>query len=335
MGKKELIEQMENFEDPRNRCFLCARSLDLHGQTSEHIVPQWAQRRYDLWNQQIILLNMTSLPYRQLTVPCCDECNKYRLKPIEDSINQCVDNGRNAVLALGPKVLYLWLGKIFYGILYRELMLLVDRTNPAAGSIITEDFIRRYKMHRYFLQQARELVELKDFQPGSIFVFNAQHLPHPRLEWDLADNVDTLFLFVRVGRVAIYAALGDGGAQQFDEGIYSDIYPIDLHPLQIRELCSLFVYRSMCATRTPKYISTPGTPDRTWQMPLGGLSLKPLFEGFDVKTYAQVLSFYTGYPLDILFQSPDRIISWLRDNEGRPRHMPFKDFPTMPLNPSI
>jgi hypothetical protein len=34
-----------------------AQGTYLHGQTREHVVPQWAQGRYDLWNQEIFLLN--------------------------------------------------------------------------------------------------------------------------------------------------------------------------------------------------------------------------------------------------------------------------------------
>jgi hypothetical protein len=183
-------------------------------------------------------------------------------------------------------------------------------------------------MHRFFLQQAREVVQLKDFHPGSLFVFSAQRLPEPKMCWDLVDNVDSLFIGVRVGETALLAAMADGGAQQTEEAIYDDLFSLRVHPLQFRELCALISYRSMTATRTPKYIIADGSPHLAYQMPLGGLSAKPLFEDFDPETYAAVLRLYTGQPLERIYQHP-RVMTWLRDEAGRVRYMDFHEFPIL------
>jgi hypothetical protein len=329
---KTLHDQLADFSDPRSQCFLCGADLRNREATSEHVIPVWAQRRFELWDQHLTLLNGTSIAYRALTVPCCADCNNYRLKPLEDSFAATVDVGRDAVLQLGPKTLFLWLGKIFYGILYKELMLLADRADPTSGSVITAEFIERYRMHRFFLQQARELVELKDFYPGSIFVFNAQRLRKPKMCWDLVDNVDTLFIGVRVGGTALLAAMADGGAQQYEEATYEDFFSLRLHPLQFRELCARISYRSMTATRTPKYIITSASRHVAYQMPLGGLSAKPLFEDFDPETYAAILGLYTGQPLEQIYQRP-RVMTWLRDNDGRVCYMDFEKFPFLNFEP--
>lgn len=116
----DLVDRLRSRAFDSSCCFLCANHFDEAHLTAEHIIPQWAQRRFDLWNQQLILLNGTSFPYRQMTVPCCAECNKYRLQPIETSVSSAVSRGADAVRAVGRNTLFLWLGKIFYGILYRE-----------------------------------------------------------------------------------------------------------------------------------------------------------------------------------------------------------------------
>lgn len=327
---QDFLEALSDFRSPREKCFLCAESLLLGNYTEEHVIPRWAQKRYNLWNQQLVLLNQTSLPYRHLTVPCCDNCNRYRLKPLEDSLSQTVEHGRKSVLQLGLKLLFLWLGKIFYGILYKELSLLVDRRNPGEGTIITSEILERYRMHKVFLQQAREMVETIDFHPGSVFVFSMQSLPQKSLEWDFCDNVETMFIACRVGRVGLIATLADGGAQQPFEEAYKDIFKLDLHPLQFRELCAQFSYRSTLATRTPKYMVSQGEPYKVWQMPLGGLSSKPLFEGWDLEMYAKFLSFYTGEELEHLYAPPDKVMTWLHDEKGVSRFLNFKDFPMMP-----
>ncbi len=142
---ESLIKSLEEFSAAKYRCFLCGKELFSGGYTQEHIIPRWAQKRYQLWDQQLVLLNQTSIPYRQLTVPCCDECNKYRLKPIEDSLSQTVEQGKDAVRMLGDKTIFIWLGKILYGLLYKELTLLLDRSDPLAGTIITPDILQRYR----------------------------------------------------------------------------------------------------------------------------------------------------------------------------------------------
>jgi hypothetical protein len=37
-----------------------------------------------LWNQSIVLLNQTEIPYRLLKIPCCSECNNEHLGRLED-----------------------------------------------------------------------------------------------------------------------------------------------------------------------------------------------------------------------------------------------------------
>ena len=327
-----LIKSLEEFSAAKYRCFLCGKELFSGDYTQEPIIPQWAQKRYQLWDQHLVLLNETSIPYRQLTVPCCDECNRNRLKPVEDSLSQAVERGREAVKQLGHKILFIWLGKILYGLLYKELTLLVDRSDPSAGSIITPDIIQRYRMHRFFLQQVKDVVECVDFCPGSIHIFSAQELPDKRFEWDFCDNVDTMFIGCRAGKTALISCLADGGAEQSMEPQFSDISNIDLHPIQIREICAIVSYRSTLATRTPKHLLVDGNPHKACQVPLGGFSTKPYFEGWDDKAYSKYLAVYLGEKENHFFQPPDKVMTWLRDERGNPRFIDFKDFPVLPEN---
>jgi hypothetical protein len=329
---EQLIKEINVFSSAKERCFLCGKSLLSGDYTQEHIVPRWAQRRYNLWNQHINLLNQTSIPYRNLTVPCCDECNQYRLKPIEDSISQTVDLGKNAVEQLGKMVAFLWLGKLLYGLLYKELTLLFNRADPTVGTIITPELIKRYKTHRFFLQQVRNLVECVDFCPGSIHVFAMQKMPQPVLEWDFCDNVDTMFVGCRVGRTAFFASLEDGGAEQTMAPNYADIANLELHPIQFREICAHVSYRSTLRTRTPKHITLQGNPHKVHQLPLGGFSLKPYFEEADTETYVKYLAYYLGASEEPLSLPTGEVKTWLYDENGNPSFMDFAKYPEIPPN---
>lgn len=327
-----LLKEIEDFSSAGERCFLCGKSLLSGDYTQEHIIPRWAQRRYDLWDQHMVLVNGTSIPYRNLTVPCCDECNKYRLKPIEDSISQTVDLGKKAVEQLGQMTIFLWLGKLLYGLLYKELTLLLNRADPSAGTIITPELIERYRTHRFFLQQVRQVVECIDFCPGSIHVFSMQKMPQPILEWDFCDNIDTMFVGCRAGRTAFFASLGDGGAEQSMAAHFSSIADIDLHPIQFREICAMVCYRSTLQTRIPKYFTIEGRPHKVRQLPLGGLWLKPYFEDWDMDVYAQYLAFYMGVRIEHLRLPSGEVKTWLYDSDWSPRFIDFEKYPEIPDN---
>jgi hypothetical protein len=311
-------------------CFLCDSSLNEVEASSEHIFPRWLQKRFDLWDQTLVLLNRTTIPYRQLTVPCRANCNNNRLQPIETSVSLAVEKGPKALRALGDKTLFLWLGKIFYGLLYKELFLLLDRSVNQANTIATQEMLKAYESHLFFLQQARGKIELVDFCPGSIFVFWTQELKNERFEWDFCDNIDTMFVGIRMGGVGVIGVLGDGGAQLHYSDAYKDIMDLPLHPLQFRELCAHFAYRATRGTRTPKYFTIQDKPHKVFQLPLGGFSAKPLFEGWDFPVYSKFLAFYTGCPEEDCFHPPDAILTFLHDESGKPKYMDFKKYPYLP-----
>lgn len=316
-----------SFDD--SSCFLCAKSFNEVEPTSEHVFPRWLQKRFNLWDQRLTLLNRTSIPYRQLTVPCCVECNSYRLQPIETAVSSAVIKGYQFVNNLDKKTLFLWLGKIFYGILFKELFLLLNREENDGITIATPAMLKDFETHLILLQQVREKVEYFGNGPGSIFVFRTQTPRDIRLQWDMCDNVDTMFIAIRMGDVGIIGCLADGGAQLIYENAYKDVQNFPLHPLQFRELCAQFSYRATLATRTPKLISIEdtGTPHKMIQMPLGGYSLKPYFDEWDTRTYAQFLSFYTGRPLSDLFTPPDSVTTWLREPSGNPHFIDVEEHP--------
>src|SRR5580704_9225452 len=83
-------------------CFLCGCRLGKRNATEEHIFPKWLQARFNLWNEQLTLLNGTTMPYRALRVPCCSTCNNEHLSQIEDKVRSAVERGPRSVNRLDP-----------------------------------------------------------------------------------------------------------------------------------------------------------------------------------------------------------------------------------------
>ncbi len=314
-----------------NTCFLCSCSLFTSKHTSEHIIPEWVQRRFDLWNQSIYLSNNTWIAYRFLTIPCCEDCNKYRLGPIETLLAQATLAGFNDVQSLGSKILYLWLSKIFYGILCKESLLSTYRSFSNGERIIPREMLQRFSTLRFFLQEARNKIEAVDFFPGSIFLFKTQVPQDQRAQWDFCDHIDGLFIGCRIGEVGMIGVLLDGGAQQAFEEDFADFKDFPLHPMQFRELCAVCAYKASLATRYPKYITMAGKPHQVYQMPLGGWSVRPLFNEWDDRNYAYYLSHYTGLPFEDIYKPPDKVWSCIYDNKGKFRCLDFRSYPFLPF----
>lgn len=313
----------------KNVCFLCGCDL-AGGGTEEHIIPRWAQERFDLWNQKITLLNGTAIPYRLLTVPCCFPCNNLHLQPVEGAVADAVRSGAAAVRDLGDRTLFVWLGKIFYGLLYRELSLLLDRRDPVAGTITDPELMRQFELHHYFLQSCRVRMTFEDDFPASIFVYDTKEPTGREHGWDFRDNLTSMFVSCRVGRVGFVATLQDGGAQRLCDGLYPRSHGVPLHPAQFQEVAARALYLSLRATRTPKYLISDGPDYRVFQMALGGLSTKPLFEPWEQEGFAQVLSHFTGVPMEKLFHPPDKVVSMLMWPGGELRNLTFDEFPWPP-----
>lgn len=324
----ELFNAVGNRNFGEDVCFLCGCELTGGNRTREHVIPLWAQQRFKLLDQRIILLNGTEIPYRQLTVPCCFECNNIHLKPIEDEMSEAVLIGPKAVESIGQNKLFIWLSKIFYGLLYKELFLQYERNNPQTNDTITDpEMLMEFQMLHYFLQSARTHMEFREFFPASIMVFETQQPLEPQLQWDFHDSLQYMFISCRMGNVGILASLMDGGANSYMSHHLDYVKGLKLHPLQFRELVGMVHYKATLFNRTPKYMIVEGDPIQVIQNPLGGFSTKPIFNDWESETYAHILSQFTGAPLEIIYNPPNHVMTWLRKADGSLNHMPFEQYP--------
>jgi hypothetical protein len=307
-------------------CFLCGCRLGRKNRADEHVIPKWIQRKYKLANQQLYLLNGTTIPYRQLTIPCCFTCNNKHLQPLEKRMSLAVAKGVAAVRAFDRHELFLWLGKMFYGLLYRELFLPWDRAGNTNAKITSKTLLKLYEMHHLFLQSIRVPMRFIDFCPASILIVSTQEPDDIRLCWDFRDELKTICIACRMGTVGIVGVLQDGEAQR-------SLFPLmklqrrKLHPIQFTEVFAQVSYKAMLFNRTPKYIIAEGDPKTVIQMPLGGLSGKPLYNDWNPYHYAKILCQITGIPMKHLFHSPDQVMTWLRNPDGTAKSLPIKRYP--------
>jgi hypothetical protein len=316
----KLYSAIHDHDFSENTCFLCGAILTSSNRADEHVISKWVQGRYDLWDQKIALLNGTLIPYRQLTIPCCSECNTKKLSQVEDRVRSAIENGYEAVAKLDSETLFIWLGKMFYGMLYRELFLTMDRSSTDSVQIVSQDDMETFQMHHYFIQCCRVPMEFvcSDGEfPWTIYVFQLQELDDRRAGWDFRDDINNRTLFVRLGSVGMLAAF-DCGAISVDAGnTFSQFSKYLLHPLQFEELGARFFYMASRLNRSPKIII--GESDsklKVMLMPMAGLSMEPVFNKWEPKNYVQFLSYFTQGPVEQIHPSDGSIMTWLRQQDS-------------------
>ncbi len=306
-------------------CFLCGRRLGTRNRSDEHVFPKWLQRRFDLWDQMITLLNDTALSYRQLTVPCCTACNSGDLAALEGRISRAVLCGPDAVRSLSSLDVYLWMAKIYYSILYKEYLLPRNRGSRDRRRIVPRRLLDELHVQIHNLQATRSEVEFLG-DPGSVTVLRLQCRPDVRYQFTFNDYRWPRAATCRLGSVGIIVLFQDAGiVGDLLKEFLADFLDKDLHPLQFYEIVAHFLYNCsrMENQAVPLYVESYRGKYVIPNMPR--MSQVPIFGDWDLEAFSRVLAGVVDLPLDKVYLPPRGYLSWLLDADGNFRHLDIND----------
>lgn len=292
--------------------------------TREHVFPKWLQRKLNLFDRKLHLLNGTLIAYRNLTVPACSKCNGVVLSNVENKLACALAGGAQAVRSLGPELLYVWLAKIFFGIMYAEGLLPFDRSLPDSEPIVSDEVLGGFRFLHFLMQAARAPIEFIGNETNfhtSILVFPLQQHPDPSHRFMYRDDVVFGCIAVRVDTVGLICVTDGGAQERLANEVMPALFDHNLHPLQFEEVCAKIFVKARTMNRTPKYVSA-FSPNRNQviQMPLAGLSSKPIFDEWDQELYGQVLASFTGLPLETISPGNGMTMTWI-ENLAHPKFM--------------
>lgn len=284
------------------QCFACGGEPTT-GQ-GEHIIPRWMQRRYDLFNQTLRLINGTRIPYRQLTIPCCENCNNGFLREIENAVIAFLERP-NFKDADARVLLGRWMCKIFIGLLVKETSLLLDRKDPTKGAILPPDFLEEFRHAHFILQSGRKNTTFHSLHgphPFTLFVYRIE--PDQNFgEFDLSTNLVGQSIAVRVGPLGL-VFVNDGGLQ--NEASPKGPLNLDgrrLHPMQFSEVVARVHYEATLRDATHFYTSaeTPSeiVVDQVAVRPFSNIRLEggalQIFRPWDDIDCAQMIEQYRPF----------------------------------------
>ena len=243
-----------NMELDTDKCFICGKTFCKNNpKTEEHVFPKWLQQQYNLWNQRLVLLNGTNIPYKDLKVPCCKKCNTKYLQEIEKIISESAKIGYEQFIKLDELKIFQWIAKIYYGIHYKELFLNIDRKNPYNGTILKKTDICRLEMLHFILQSVYNTYTFKNITPWSIFIFKTLKYPDER-NFFYHDTYSG-FCSLRFNDIGLIIIFEDNGFhKEYFKDKFNCYNKISLANIQFDEICAIIDYKYSLFNRCPKYI---------------------------------------------------------------------------------
>lgn len=233
----DFIEAMESGDS----CFLCLRPMDKVGRSREHVIPKWLLRRHKLFSEKIAIGDQTSLVYGTHTVPCCPSCNALLGREIEDPISRSVlkwpqqlqdDIGDSAF----RDKLFCWLSLLHFKSIYKDIF--VTRYDSSRKSTFQLGEGRNWFIHHHVNSLCRLSFPELTIDPKAIGSMAFFILPEGN-SFDFTTIHETSTIMIRLGRVAIVAALNDScGALSIFSDTLGDSMPE--RPLDILDIKEIF-----------------------------------------------------------------------------------------------
>lgn len=298
-----------------DQCFLCGKRFPDNELTREHVFPKWLQRKLRLWDRQLTLLNGTLMRYRQLTIPACTTCNGISLSRIEAKVARALPGGADAVRALGHETLYVWLSKLFFGTLYAEALLPFDKAARQGRAILPNEVLGEFEYLHLMMQAARTTIHFHSGETNyhaSILVFPVQQHPERAQRFMYRDDLNYGCIAVRLDTVGLICVMDGGAQERFAGEVFPRLFHHNLHPLQFEELTAKVFMKARTFQRTPKYVTSMGAgATHVIQMPLSGISEKPVFGEWDQEMYGRMLADFTHHPFDFVYRDDGTVVTWI------------------------
>ncbi len=314
----EIYQPFDKFNFGNKTCFLSGKPLQSEEEKIQ-VFPAWLLAKYNLYDQPFKMLDENFPTYKDLKLPCSAEVNNLYLEPLEAEIKAAFEQGFDAVNQLDEWKLFIWAGKIMYGIIFNELQSAIrQQYAEGQGLNISQSLMHKFSSLHMMLQMLFLPIVFEDFKPYSFFLFK---INPQTTEFNYRDEINSLTFSLRLKDFGFIFCLQDNGANAvYHQEILKKIAGQTLHPIQFEEFCGRIFYSAYLFNRLPEYNILP-VQNKIYveAMPLKGLSAKPLFDEWKPKVYGQVLENFWkpwGFLLLEIIKNPEQPMSFLVDKNS-------------------
>ena len=320
-----LYDPFEGMQFSPRVCFLCGAPT-VPRQDSVPVFADWLLDRYQLRERSIKLLDMSIVAYPELRIACCDQCRTRHVEPLEAHLEQVSRQGVQGFRELDEQTLFLWLGKMFYGVLVTELLNELDPLAvPQYPLAENAQMLRRFQAFFQPLQALRVPMTYDDFTPGSVFILETDPAQDD-MPFEYDDDLSTIAFSIKLDETVLVACLVDNGIiGQAMRRVYKQAQR-PLHPVQAAEFKARVYYAAYLLNVVPDYYPRPVHPGDT-EVIMDTLiddTIGDIFNPWDNSAYAQsLLEMWKRWqlPLSEIMAQPEEPLSFLYDVHGQPRHL--------------
>lgn len=274
-------------------CFLTGE--DLQSQDDQFcIFPAWILDRFSLRNKKFKMMDqVTGIHYEDLKLPCSPVV-KNALNILDQEIKAAFNEGYDAVKKVPQERMFLWMGKMVYGVLYHDLNLELRRSakNPKLKEFKLSPLLKeRFGKFHLMLQSLVVPIEFKGINPWSLEIVK---LKYSQDTFNYKDEPTNQNFSLGMNGFGIVACLQDNGAVgQKQQDILAKISDKILHPIQFEELCARFLYSNYLRKKKPQHhIEIKDEKVIIESLPIVETGTDPAFAPWDDNMFAQVLAEY-------------------------------------------
>lgn len=313
-----LFNPFDNLNFNSNTCFLTGEDLPSDNE-QVCIFPDWILDRFSLREKRFRMMDqVTSIRYEDLRLPCSSAVRN-ALSVLDEEIKNAFAAGYEEVIKIPEERLFLWMGKILYGVLYSDLCLEISRSIKRANGKdfkLSELLKTKFAKFHLMLQSLMVPMEFKGVKPWSIHILK---LKYSKDTFNYKDEPVNLNFSLGMNGFGIVACLQDNGIIGINQQDMLDkISDNILHPIQFEELCARFLYANYLLKKSSQHFIEP-TEEKVIieSLPMSDDPPGSLFGKWDDNMFAQVLAGYWepwGFAKNDIITLPDSPISFLEND---------------------
>ncbi|PIQ19847.1 MAG: hypothetical protein COW65_18325 [Cytophagales bacterium CG18_big_fil_WC_8_21_14_2_50_42_9] len=320
MNLLTLYDPFDRMQFNSETCFLCGASID--SQQPVPVFPEWLMQHYHFGEKQLLLLDKSIIQYKDLTIPCCANCREQHVAPLDQRLEKAHQKGLVGFKAADERDIYLWLAKMFYGILVRELL---NEQNPlikpehAVGE--NPKMFTKFQSLFKLLQALRLPILFDDFTPFSLFILEVKET-ETDTPFEYRDELNTMMFSIKMGTVQIICHLLDNNVlQKALKPVYDDLKNKPVHPIQAAEFTARAYYAAYLFNLIPEYFErrpAPGEDFLIYDTLVDDITM-PVFNPWEQQAYAKLLEeMWRKWDISRqqILQNPREPLSYIYDETG-------------------
>lgn len=283
----QLYDPFANMDFGGQLCFLSGR--EVNNTSKIPVFDYWLLNRFKLHEKSFMMLSENKILYPDILIPCSTEVED-KINSMEKQIQSAFKAGFEAVSKLDAVLLFKWMAKIMYGILYNDIAYAQAqhqlKDTPFRLSLYMTQHIRTLHCMLQSLILPMDFSAIK-WSIAIVRVNNAKDI------FNYKDETKNFNFSLAMNDFGIIACLQDNGInQEYHQPLLEKIGTTPLHPIQFEELWCKFLYSNYLIKNKPEYLFYAAKSGSVIEVEAKPNADNNLFNSWDDAMFARVLAEY-------------------------------------------